>query len=347
MSWTDVFPVLDDDHLTAYENLASAEDRDKIRELFRVAEVFNSKPARHIVATSLFWKGMTSGPGMAQELDKDFLMDPSKLGQHGRVANPWQHYVEPIFEGARKLSRDRPDVTFRVYLANDMAFVIPELVQSGCEVFLMGGSSSGMQPGMMWRFLALEHDGLVTVTDADRAGDVIHDIDRTERIAAAGIAHWRVAYTCGREETRQASATHYRPVMACQFGSSRPYPMVDLMAAFIWNYWQGKVGTDLTLGPDSGKRIMGSQWPDYGFDEWFLQTAFFPRMAFNGVLTFVPWSDRSLNQWFALDIEYCTWANPISEIFYHDDPAVNNGCTGDPSDPRIDVPGHCGCHSHH
>jgi hypothetical protein len=55
-------------------------------------------------------------------------------------------------------------------------------------------------------------------------------------------------------------------------------------------------------------------WPDYGFDEWFLQVALYPRAAFEGLLTFVPASAKS--QLLPLDIEYTMWANPASEIQY-------------------------------
>jgi hypothetical protein len=321
MSWLSIFPFLDDSGLDVFEGEVSPAERDTLAGHFRVAEVYNRKdgePARHVVAASLFWKPLREKGVELPPLTCGMKLD-SKQETMTRYSNPWEHYVEPLFEGAKSLAETRPDVVFRVYLANDLAHLIPELTAAGCEVHLMESSSLGMQPGMMWRFLALEHDGLVTITDSDRATEVINDVERTELMAEAGLGFWRVPYTCGREETRQALPSHYRPILASQFGSARSFPLRDLMMAFLWHSERGTLPTHLTLG-EKKQELWGTRWPDYGFDEWFLQTVFFPRMAFEGILTFVAWEDRALNHWFALDIEYCTWANPNSEILHHDSP---------------------------
>ena len=278
-------------------------------------------PRRHVVAASLFWKPVVMTDGPYPVPTREILKDPASHGVTGQVNHPWIHFVEPLLAGARRLKKERPDVAFRVYLANDLAFLIPDLTEAGCEIALMESSSIAHNPGAMWRFLAMKEEGLVTITDAERADDVIYDVERTELVAEAGLGHWRVPYTWGNEETRRALASHYRPILACQFGSARSYPMDELMAAFIWHHRKGTLSTTLQLGGRT-RNIFGTTWPDYGFDEWFLLAAMHPRMAFEGVLTFVPWEDRSLNQWFALDIEYCTWANPKSEILYHDTPLL-------------------------
>ena len=132
-----------------------------------------------------------------------------------RRFEPWDHYVQPLLE-------------------------------RNCEVVLMKGSSIRHNPGAMWGLLALEHEGLVTITDSDRAGEVAHDIERTELVVQHGLGHWRVPCTWGDDEH---DCTYYRTIMAC------------------------------------------------------LNVAVFPRIALSGVVTFVPWNDRRLNHWFALDIE--------------------------------------------
>ncbi len=71
--------------------------------------------------------------------------------------------------------------------------------------------------------------------------------------------------------------------------------------------------------------IFGSEWPTFGYDEFFLNTAVFPHIATEGIVTFVPWNGSAigmqpLNHWFALDIEYCNWANPRSEIVFFGNP---------------------------
>jgi len=99
-----------------------------------------------------------------------------------------------LIEGAEALAKLRPEIIFRGYLAADMEFLVPDLVEQNCEVHLMKSSSARHSPGAMWRFLALDHDGFVTITDSDRAAEVIHDLERTEGVLTLGLGHWRVPY---------------------------------------------------------------------------------------------------------------------------------------------------------
>jgi hypothetical protein len=75
-----------------------------------------------------------------------------------------------------------------------MEFLVPDLVEQDCEVHLMKSSSVRHSPEAMWRFLALEHDGFVTITDSDRPAEVIRDLERTEELLTHGLGHWRVPY---------------------------------------------------------------------------------------------------------------------------------------------------------
>ena len=93
-----------------------------------------------------------------------------------------------------------------------------------------------------------------------------------------------------------------------------------LMPAMLWHTSRGTLAKSCAIGETQRGDAVGSHWPTYGFDEWFLNVAVFPRIAFAGVFTFVPWNDRRLNLWFALNIEYVTWANPKSEIFFYHPP---------------------------
>ncbi|MBK1833520.1 hypothetical protein [Roseibacillus ishigakijimensis] len=319
--------------LDAFTDKASPAEKEHWAGLFRVAEVHpplrrrvdrdeKSDEGHHVVASSLFWKPANSHEPDFPLLTREVLLNPASHGITTRINHPWEHYVEPLLRGAKRLLDNRPDVIFRVYLARDLSFLLPDLLEAGCEVLVMETSSIAHNPGAMWRFLAMEEENcLVTITDADRAHDVIYDVERTELVAKAGLGHWRVPYTFGAEETRRAAPTHYRPILACQFGSAKSYPMSELMSAFLWHHEKATFPTQVTIG-STAQNIFATRWPDYGFDEWFLLAVMFPRMAFEGVLTFVPWNDHALNQWFALDIEYCTWANPKSEIMYHSDPEL-------------------------
>lgn len=92
------------------------------------------------------------------------------------------------------LAKLRSEIIFRGYLAADMEFLVPDLVEQDCEVHLMKSSSVRHSPEAMWRFLALEHDGFVTITDSDRPAEVIRDLERTEELLTHGLGHWRVPY---------------------------------------------------------------------------------------------------------------------------------------------------------
>jgi hypothetical protein len=215
------------------------------------------------------------------------------------------------------LQHIRPDICFRVYLANDLQFLVKELVEIGCEVHLMNSSSIRHNPGAMWRFLAMEDAGLVTITDSDRARFVIHDINRTERMLEGGIGYWRIPYYIGKDDDEYGSPATYRTTCAYQFGSTRSLPMKLLMEAMVWHSTRGTLRTFCKIG-ESRISVFGNEWPTYGYDEFFLNTAVYPRIAFDGILTFIARQDQCLNHWLALDIEYCTWANPKSEIMYFD-----------------------------
>ena len=191
MSWTEIFPMFDDDMFERYQKEATEREKMAMADLFAVESVFNVKEVEHVVATSLFWKPACLGAADFPTPSKAVMENPVKHGLSSRFKNPWKHYVEPIFDATRHLASIRPDLVYRVYLANDLSFLIPDLVEAGCEVYLMKSSSLLHNPGAMWRFLAMEEEGLVTMSDSDRAGEMLHDIERTELVAEGGLSVWR------------------------------------------------------------------------------------------------------------------------------------------------------------
>ena len=323
MSWTDVFPVLTEEFEDQYELEAIPEEKERFEAWFGIRQIINPRvlpgTGQHVVAASLFWKNTKAEEPELPALSRELMKNALRLGLVRRF-EPWDHYVQPLLDGAEKLAITRPDVIFRVYLAADLDFLVPDLLERNCEVYLMKGSSIRHNPGAMWRFLALEHNGLVTVTDSDRAGEVIHDIERTELVVQHGLGYWRAPYTWGDDEH---DCTHYRTIMACQFGSACEVPAARLMRAMLWHTERGSLPTSCKVAGEVRREAFGGNWPDYGFDEWFLNVAVYPRIALSGVVTFVPWNDRRLNHWFALDIEYVTWANPKSEILHYEPPPMD------------------------
>jgi len=323
MSWEDIFPVLNEEMVERYRNEATDAERVLLGIHFEVERVVNRQQTGHLASTSLFWK-----PAWLRDPDyppptRDLMQDPKRDGLVSRIANPWEHYVEPLLRAAVDLGKSRPDVVVRVHLAHDLAFAMEELVAAGCEVYLMKSSSLRASPGTMWRFLPMESGGLVTVFDADLAGDLAANIERTEVMAEGGLKFWRMPYHPGPGEVDHGNPGHYRSVNASRIGSSLQLPVQLLAEALLWNLEKGHLGNECTVG---GRKIpyAGGNWPDYCFDEYFLNTAIFPRAAKEGILTMLSRRDTSQSYWFALDIEHCMKANPAAEIIHWGQPWRND-----------------------
>ncbi len=277
----------------------------------------------------MWWPPACSGicnPWQAElpPITRDRMMNAVELGLVSRYA-PWDHYVQPLLDGAALLAEERPDVVFRVYLAADLEFLISDLVGARCEVKLMKSSSLRHNPGAMWRFLAFAETGKwVTITDSDLARDILGSVERTELVMKGGLGYWRRPYIFGSVNSGNHPG-YYRPINASQFGGMGGEDTELLMKAFLWHSSRGTM-PDRCLLKSGGKKgklpIFGTEWPVYGFDEWFLTAALFPRMAFDGVLTFLEINQKKVNHWFAQDIEYVTWANPKSEILYFGEPEL-------------------------
>lgn len=328
MSWTDIFPVLDDELLDQYRSGVSEVEREEFEEWFGVQELVpaarppatkvhggtelsDSTSMKHLVSATLFWKHVNRKDPDLPKPTKEILIDAKRMGLVKRFA-PWNSYIEPLIRHTREAVDRHPEVTFRLYLAADLDFLIPELTDLGWEVCLMKSSSIRYSPGGFWRFLALEEDGaLVTVIDTDRMNEVSNEISRTKAMASLDLGLWRVPGYYNSDFTKQV---RYRPILGGHFGGKGGIPVRELIECFIWHWRQGTLPQTAKI-PGLGERpIQFSEWPSYGFDEWFQLAAMYPRMVQSGTLTFIPTNARSLL--LPIDIEYVTWANPRSECVY-------------------------------
>lgn len=311
MSWNDVYPVFTHEMVDCFQENATPEELAELEELHGVAEVFNRQDKPHIGSLSLFWKNVRSSEPDLPQPSRDGMQRARELGLALRF-DPWAHYVEPVLTHIPVLREKFPDVAFRVYLAKDLDFLIPDLVAVGCEVFLMKSSSVRHNPGAVWRFLAYGDAGkLVTVTDADRVVDMGADLTRTIAMEQAGLGCWRIPQAVDFNPDGQI---RYTPFLGCHSGMRGGLPVRLLLDAFTWTCRRGRMDSKIEF-PGLG-RIPAAQsgWPDYGFDEWFLATVMYPRVAVSGILSLVPTSARSL--FLTLDVEYATWANPNSQLVY-------------------------------
>lgn len=313
MGWTEVFPVFPEEMVDDYEEQVSPAERAELEEWYGEERVINPRPDNiDIVSVSLFWKNVREGDPELPVPTREILQNAQAMGLAQRF-NPWDHYVRPLLEKVPELCQKFPDVTFRVYLAKDLEFLADELAAAGNEVHLMKSSSINFAPAGLWRFLPFSEEGKrITVTDIDRLNELESDLLRTRTMAQAGVGAWRVPVPVDQTPDRKIC---YLPFMGCQFGvQGGALDARQLLDAFTWHAIRGNIDP-LVISPGCGPLpIQSHKWPSYGFDEFFMTVAAYPRLAQQGMLTFVPSTARS--QLLTLDVEYVTWGNPNSELIY-------------------------------
>ncbi len=313
MSWTDIFPVFTEEQLDDFHAAATPSERRALDEWYGVDRILNPQPEKaEIISVSLFWKNVRAGDPELPTPTLDLLKNAVELGYAKRF-NPWDHYVLPLLEQTPAILSKNPKATLRVHLAQDLKFLADHLVEAGCEVRLMKSSSINFAPGGLWRFLPFSEEvKTVTVTDTDRLNEVESDLLRTRTMVKAGLAAWRVPVPVDLTGDFRVC---YLPFMGCQFGVQGGLIDVrELLDAFTWHALHDRIDPHV-LFPNCGPLpIQSHTWPSYGFDEFFMNVAAYPRLAQGGMHTYIPGSASS--QLLTLDVEYCTWGNPNSEVVY-------------------------------
>jgi hypothetical protein len=309
MSWTDNFPIFTDEMVDDFQLQATPEERARMEDFYGVERVIAAQQKPHIVTISLFWKPVSATAPELPTPTRDIMLRAIELGLVKRN-HPWRDYVQPILDNVPKLAATYPDVAFRVYLANDLGFLIPDLEAAGCEIYHMKHASIGFAPGGLWRILAFEEEGkLVTMVDADRMAEISFDIERTDIMARSGLGTWRIPVAKDRDNEGNAA---YRPIFAGQMGMKGGLPVRILLEAFTWHTLRGNIPQTVEMPGCGELPARWAEWPNLYFDEWFLALALYPRLAQAGMITFLP--AGSMSQFLPLDIEYVTWANPESHI---------------------------------
>ena len=332
MSWTDVFPVLSDEMLDAYRQGASGAELAQYDEWLGLERIYPAKDRKtqppdgtaktkpHVVSATLFWKHVNGADPNLPAPTRERMVMAKRMGLVKRFS-PWESYVEPLIRYSPGAMQRHPTVTFRLYLARDLDFLIDDFTSLGWEVHLMRSPSLRYCPGGFWRFLALGERGkLVTVIDTDRMSDVDGEIARTQMMDDLGLGLWRVPGYYGIDnhltttQDEEVDRVRYRPLLGGHFGGKGGLPVREMIEAFIWHTEHGTLPVMANLPRRGPVPIHRVAWPDYGYDEWFQLAALYPRMVPRGTLTFLPADAQSLL--LPSDIEYVTWANRRSEIVY-------------------------------
>ena len=305
-------PVLTDEMVELAEKEITQEERDVFEADFGIDRVVNEIQGKsHTLSVSLFFKPTYASEQETPSASEELLRFPERFGAEVRY-NPWNHYVEPILKHSERLIRTYPNLKVRVYLGNDLQFLIPRLLPH-CEVIVMRSSSIRCAPGMLWRFLAIEDSEMTTLLDADLLSLADSRIRLTEQLRNAGVGAWRIPVP--RDYHRHYGIL-YRPIAGYASGTANRLPMRILLSAMLWHYRRKTIANHV-LFPLNGNPIPLSSgiWPDYGFDEYFLLAAVYPRWAREGLLTILPITPKPPRSFILfLDIEYAAWSHPNSSI---------------------------------
>jgi len=321
LSWTDIFPVLTEEMIATYRAGVSASERARYEQWFGVERIHHSKgrppeakKRTHVVSATLFWKHVMGTDPELPAPTRQRLVMAKRLGMVKRFA-PWESYIEPLMQYSASAMERHPTVSFRLYLARDLEFLIDDFTALGWDVCLMKSSSLRYCPGGFWRFLALGDRGnLVTVIDTDRMAVVDGEIARTQMMSKLQLGLWRVPGYYAVDNNHQTEQVRYRPLLGGHFGGKSGLPVREMIEAFIWHTEHGTLPVMADMPGRGPTPIHRVKWPDYGYDEWFLLAALYPRMVRRGTLSFLPSNEQSLL--LPVDIEYVTWANRRSEIVY-------------------------------
>jgi hypothetical protein len=280
MSWTDVFPVLEDEIIESFGRDATPQERDWLDRCFSIPEIFNRKEEGYLVSTSLY----------SREDKRSFEC----VSKHSRV-----------------FLRTRKDVVVRVYLAGELHDWVEPLVESGCEVYLMNELECEF-PGacIAWKLLALSEQGRrITILDPERFEFLKDEVGRTIAMEALGLGCWR---TAPARDLDAKGAVAYRPFTGASLGIKGGFPVEVWLRAFTWAMMHDLLSLDVQL-PGCGTALLScSNWRGVGYGDLFLAVAAYPRIVSGGVLSFVFAGSQS--NLLLLDIEYVTWACPTSEI---------------------------------
>jgi len=99
MSWTEIFPIFDDDMLERYQKEAAEREKRAMAALFAVESIHNEKKVRHVIATSLFWKPACLGEADFPTPSKAVMENP------GSFENPRRKTLLTVACGDRWITK--------------------------------------------------------------------------------------------------------------------------------------------------------------------------------------------------------------------------------------------------
>ena len=312
MSWTQAFTVLSDEHVSAYHDYATPAEKEELQAFFSGRRLDSLDSRKSLICITLSPMVQEAAPFSGQELPLGDSGEQAAAIPEVEAVNP-QDLVVSIREAVLSLVESHPDTILRIYLDPAWLAIAAGLVEAGCEVFLMDQASDGPNPAKLWRYLALEEEGrAVTFMSFEELSLIDNYMERTKALEESGLKVWRAPLDRRR---------NYRPINPDCFACLQSYPALELLCAYAWYIRHPSAIVSLPdreesigLAPSAACERQAS-WERAELDEFFLLSAFYPRVAFDGMLTLVEPDDQH-SRWLILDTEYVTWANPANETLF-------------------------------
>ncbi len=277
----------------------SPETKEELDALFKVARKINELPGndKKIIAYSLFWK--PSHTGLSVPIVNKQTVYQSKNEDRLEDKTFYQTYVKPLSITLSKIPKIYPGWGVRIYLANDLAFLIDDLF---CrfpfvEVFLMESNSIAHNPGAMWRLLVFDDPNvaMASIRDSDdklsgsterAVADWLNGPD-TKGFYRKTLFHNRVHLYEGKGQYE------YSPIYAGSCGGKLIHSMVQMEKAMKGYILYRERNPNAFIHPsiivdDIHPQGFGNKFPAYGFDESFLRHVIYYSMAHKGLLTTLP-----------------------------------------------------------
>lgn len=135
---------------------------------FDIDKIINcQRAASNVISISLFVKHDCDEPGylivnnVKVPITEENLRrkKPQDKFHKNRTHNKsvWNMYIQPTIENSEFIAKYLPDWKMRLYLANDLQFLVPYFNLTATELYIMKSTSQhGVNPGSMWRCLVMD-----------------------------------------------------------------------------------------------------------------------------------------------------------------------------------------------
>lgn len=316
-TFADIFKPIKLEYL--YNLVDKHQDKqDELDAMFKIKKKYNVKKQKNkrVLAYSLFWKAPLAHATSPQTINGDTIHQAASTIKGG--GSFYSKYVGPLIKQLRIFRHFFPGWIARVYLAEDLEFLLPMLIKPDVEVFVMASNSLAASPGAMWRFLVLDDPDVrvAYIRDADKLpkhlnGDFAYNKHILRWINDQTTKGFFRARDFGRQATRRIiNAKYYSPIVASSFGAKDVHwiKMKKAMQGYILHR---------TLFPHEPRHPrdvavyrhpygFGNEFPSYGFDERFLKHVIYFEAVERKELATIS-TDRSKadsHSWIKLDMKY-------------------------------------------